>query len=306
MLAEQPHTCTSGHCRSPVSLIGLQCPWNTLHEMGTPPGSRFVQELPRKHLRTNTRCCALCACASLMGRSQVLNMLQPPQHWSASGTISLSSVVRQTQGLVPLCSLTSSPSHSVKWTQPARERICHPCSPAAAAARLVQERAVRPWHMVFGQCLHSSEKLLLIRVQLPCLYSQSYQRECKEMPGNWTLRLHCSLQGCLVTQQHTGRGPSSAPSSAKAARGSTTTVTQHSQPGDTQNTQHWAHNASLEWFAITVCCCGTALLHPQQQSGCQGRGRQGRTPGALTVEPHQLRSHVKSQLRHVSLALSLL
>lgn len=58
--------------------IGLQCPCKATHETGTLPGGRFVQELHHKHARTNTWCCALCACVSLMGRSQVLNKLQPP------------------------------------------------------------------------------------------------------------------------------------------------------------------------------------------------------------------------------------
>lgn len=65
------------------------------------------------------------------------------------------------------------------------------------------------------------------------------------MPAISAPRLHCSFQGYLVTQQHTGRGPSAAPSSAKAARGSTTTVTQLQQAGDTRTglelaEHHWA------------------------------------------------------------------
>lgn len=185
--------------------------------------------------------------------------------------------MRHTKGLVPLCSLTSSPSCSVKWTQPARGVICHPCSPAAAAARLVLQWTVRHWHVVFGQCLHSSEKLLFIRVQPPCHYSQSEQRECKEMPGNSALRLHCSFQGCLVTQQHTGRGPSTAPSFAKAARGSTTTVTQL-QPTRGQP-EHPAlgteRQSGAGWPSLcTVVCSVAPSLTAVRVSG-QGEGRAG-------------------------------
>lgn len=92
------------------------------------------------------------------------------------------------------------------------------------------------------------------------------------MPDNSAPRLHCSFQGYLVPQQHTGRGPSAAPCSAKAARGRTATETQLQQAEDTQNTgleladRHWAllgHSIAPSPTAVRVPGQGESRAEPQ-------------------------------------------
>lgn len=42
--------------------IGLQCPCKATHEMGTLPGSRFVQELHHKRENKHLVLCTVCLC----------------------------------------------------------------------------------------------------------------------------------------------------------------------------------------------------------------------------------------------------
>lgn len=87
MLAEQPHTCTSGHCRSPGTFhrapVALEC-----HIWGGHSSQQWVCAGAAPQTRENKHpvMCTVCLC-KFHGRRQVLNKLQPPstaQHLAPS------------------------------------------------------------------------------------------------------------------------------------------------------------------------------------------------------------------------------
>lgn len=122
--------------------------------------------------------------------------------------------------------------------------------------------------MVFGQCLHSSGSCCSPGPSHPAFTHRANKgnaRKCR-ITQHRGCTAHFRATWCHSSTQ---AGAQALPPALPRQPGAGPPLKHSCSKQRTPRTPVWS------WLTVTGHCWGTALLHPQQQSGCQGRVRAG-------------------------------